>query len=93
MLCYLIYLYFTILLLYITFYNNKKLIYPSTIRRWIGQSKFFPGFSSIFLSNVKTKFEQKSSRVKVCSVTFDELFIKEFLEFSKDYDFIDGIQD
>jgi len=30
---------------------------------------------------------------KACTVNFDEMFIKEFLEYSKTYDFIEGFQD
>lgn len=66
---------------------------PSTIRRWIGQSKYLPGFDDLFLSHIKKKFEQKCYKEKACTVSFDEMYIKEFLEYSKDYDFIEGFQD
>lgn len=66
---------------------------PSTIRRWIGQSKFLPGFNNIFFSHVEKKFQNKSYKEKACTVCFDEMYIKEFLEYSKDFDFIEGFQD
>lgn len=66
---------------------------PSTIRRLIGQTKFLPGIYNIFFSHVEKKFQHKSYKEKACTVCFDEMYIKEFLEYSKDYDFIEGFQD
>lgn len=66
---------------------------PSTIRRWIGQSKFLPGLSKFFFSHLRKKFESKNSKEKACSVCFDEIYIKEFLEYSKEFDFIEGFED
>lgn len=66
---------------------------PSTIRRWIGQSQFLPGFNNYFLNHVQKKFEHKSYKEKACTISFDEMYIKEFLEYSKEYDFIEGFQD
>ncbi|CAI6369764.1 unnamed protein product [Macrosiphum euphorbiae] len=66
---------------------------PSTIRNWIGESKFLPGFNRSFLEHIKKKFEAKSYKEKACSVLFDEISIKEFLEYSKQYDFVEGFED
>uniref|UniRef100_A0A2S2P4P3 Transposable element P transposase n=1 Tax=Schizaphis graminum TaxID=13262 RepID=A0A2S2P4P3_SCHGA len=66
---------------------------PSTVRRWIGQSKYLPGFNKLFLGHLKRKFEFKTYNDKVCSVCFDEISIKELLEYSKDFDFIEGFED
>ncbi|KAF0682509.1 THAP domain-containing protein 9, partial [Aphis craccivora] len=66
---------------------------PSTIRRWIGESKFLPGFNNYFFDHVQKKFEHKSYKEKACNICFDEMYIKEFLEYSKQYDFIEGFQD
>jgi len=49
---------------------------PSTIRRWISESKFLPGFSRSFISHIQKKFEYKSNINKVCSISFDEIYIK-----------------
>lgn len=66
---------------------------PSTIRHWIGQSKFLPGINNRFFSHVEKMFQDKSYKEKACTVCFDEMYIKEFLEYNKDYDFIEGFQD
>lgn len=66
---------------------------PSTIRRWIGESKFLPGINKSFLEHIKKKFEFKSFKEKACSFLFDEISIKEFLEYSKAYDFVEGFED
>lgn len=66
---------------------------PSTIRRWIGESKFLPGFSKLYFSHLEKKFESVDYKEKVCSVCFDEMYLKEFLEYSKQLDFIEGFED
>jgi len=66
---------------------------PSTVRRWIGLSKYLPGFNKLFLSHLKRKFEFKTYKDKICSVCFDEISIKELLEYSKNFDFIEGFED
>lgn len=66
---------------------------PSTIRRWIGQSKFLPGISKLFFSHLQKKFESSDYKEKACTVCFDEMYIKEFLEYSKDFDFVEGFED
>lgn len=73
--------------------QNVNLPGTSTIHSWIGQSKFLPGFSKIFLNHVQKKFEFKSEKEKKCTLCFDEMSIKEYLEFSKYYDFIEGFED
>ncbi|KAF0705671.1 THAP domain-containing protein 9, partial [Aphis craccivora] len=66
---------------------------PSTIRRWISQSKFLPGFSKLFFSHIQKKFESSDYKEKACTVCFDEMCIKEFIEYSKEFDFIEGFED
>ncbi|KAF0755135.1 Transposable element P transposase [Aphis craccivora] len=66
---------------------------PCTVRRLIGQSKYLPGFNKLFLGHLKRKFEFKTYKDKVCNVCFDEISNKEFLEYSKDFDFIEGFED
>jgi hypothetical protein len=66
---------------------------PSTIRRWIGQSKFLPGFSKLFFSHIQKRFESSDYKEKVCTVCFDEMHIKKFIEYSKEFDFIEGFED
>lgn len=78
-----------------TFLRLQKVNLPalSTIRNWIGESKFLPGFNNTFLDHIKKKFETKCYKDKCCSVLFDEISIKEFLEYSKHYDFVEGFED
>jgi len=73
--------------------QNLNLPVPSTVRGWIGQSKFLPGFNQIFIEHLKTNFEYKEYKENTCSIFFDEISIKEFLEYSKDFDFIEGYED
>ena len=40
-----------------------------------------------------SKIENKSNIDKICRTSFDEIYIKQFLEYSKDYDFIEGFED
>lgn len=73
--------------------QNLNLPGPSTVRGWIGQSKFLPGINKKFFAHLKHKFEFKEYKEKACSVCIDEISIKEFLEYSKDFDFIEGFED
>lgn len=66
---------------------------PSTVRRWIGQSNFLPGLNKIFLSHLNRKFEFKTKKEKKCVICFDEISIKECIEYSKQYDFVEGFED
>jgi len=45
------------------------------------------------LGHLKRSFEFKTYKDKVCRVCFDEISIKELLEYSKDFDFIEGFED
>jgi len=65
--------------------RNINLPCPTTVRGWIDQSKFLPGFNKIFMSHLKKKFEYKE---KACSISFDKVSKKEFLEYSKYFEFL-----
>jgi len=49
-------------------------------------------FYQIIFRTYKKKFETKRYKEKACSVLFDEISIKEFLEYSKQYDFAEGFE-
>ncbi|KAL4132185.1 hypothetical protein QTP88_009392 [Uroleucon formosanum] len=51
-----------------------------------------PTSSTSSIIHIEKKFQHKSYKEKACTVCFDEMYIKEFLEYSKDYDFIEGFQ-
>lgn len=66
---------------------------PSTIRRWIAQSKLLPDLSKLFVSHLHKKFELSDYKEKACTVCFDEMNIQELLEYSKEFNFIEGFED
>lgn len=73
----------------------QQIILPSetTIRRWIGNSKFCPGFNSLWLKQIKNKLNTMSNEEKYCVIVFDEMKIKSFLEYSKYLDMVEGYED
>lgn len=75
--------------------NNKKITLPgmSTIRRWIGNSKFRPGFNSGLFRQLKKKCESMSQDELYCTLIFDEMKIKNYLEYSKFLDCVEGYED
>lgn len=75
--------------------NSKKITLPglTTIRRWIGSSKFRPGFNPALFKQLKIKADSMTQQEKYCSLVFDELKIKNFLEYSKFLDLVEGYED
>ncbi|KAL4136255.1 hypothetical protein QTP88_007806 [Uroleucon formosanum] len=75
--------------------NNQQIILPgeTTLRRWIGKSKFCPGFNSFWLKQIKIKLDTMSDDEKYCVIIFDEMKIKSFLEYSKYLDMVEGFED
>uniref|UniRef100_A0A2H8TT66 Transposable element P transposase n=1 Tax=Melanaphis sacchari TaxID=742174 RepID=A0A2H8TT66_9HEMI len=75
--------------------NNKQLTLPglSTIRRWIGSSKFKPGFNVGIFKQLKKKSESMSEDELYCTMIFDEMKIKNYLEYSKFLDVVEGFED
>lgn len=75
--------------------NSKKITLPglTTIKSWIGGSKFLPGFNSALFKLLKIKADSMTQQEKYCSLVFDELKIKNFLEYSKFLDLVEGYED
>lgn len=75
--------------------NNKEINLPgmSTIRRWIGNSKFRPGFNVGIFRQLKRKCESMSKEELYCTLIFDEMKIKNYLEYSKFLDVVEGYED
>lgn len=75
--------------------NNQQIILPgvTTLQRWIGKSKFCPGFNSLWLKQIKNKLNTMSDDEKYCVLIFDEMKIKSFLEYSKYLDMVEGFED
>lgn len=74
---------------------NLKLVLPSisVIRKWIGNSKFNPGFSPKHFNDIKIKVETMSEKEKCCTVVFDEMRIKSYLEYNQSLDRVEGFED
>jgi len=75
--------------------NSKQIILPglSTIRRWIGSSKFKTGFNLGILKQLKIKADTMTEEERFCTLVFDEMKIKNYLEYSKFLDLIEGYED
>jgi len=75
--------------------NSKQIILPglSTIRRWIGNSKFKAGFNLGILRQLKIKADTMTEQERFCTLVFDEMKIKNYLEYSKFLDLIEGYED
>lgn len=64
--------------------QNVKLPSPSTIRKWMGSSKFKPGFNLRFLEHIKRKFENRCDRERAAVLCFDEIvYCGKFAMFSR----------
>lgn len=77
------------------FWRSLGIILPSesTIRKWIGNSKFKAGFSPRLFYQIKKKSEVMTDEEKYCTVIFDEMKIQKGLEYSKYLDQIEGFED
>jgi len=75
--------------------NQLQVVLPgvSTVQRWIGNSKFFPGYNSNLFKQIKIKTETLTEREKYCIVAFNEMKIKTFLYYSKPLDLVEGLED
>ncbi|CAI6354409.1 unnamed protein product [Macrosiphum euphorbiae] len=75
--------------------NVQKINLPSlsTIKRWIGSSKFSPGFINSYMEQIKIKVNAMDNEQKYCVIAFDEMSIKKYLEYSKYLDVVEGYED
>uniref|UniRef100_A0A2S2Q3S0 Transposable element P transposase n=1 Tax=Sipha flava TaxID=143950 RepID=A0A2S2Q3S0_9HEMI len=77
------------------FLRNIQINLPgvSTIRRLISSNKFKPGLNSNILKQLTLKVGSMSDEEKYCTLVFDEMKIKKFLEYSKYLDVVEGYED
>jgi len=54
---------------------------------------FYQVLVNYFSAIYKKKIESSDYKEKACTVCFDEMCIKEFIECSKEFDFIEGFED
>ncbi|KAL4135438.1 hypothetical protein QTP88_007047 [Uroleucon formosanum] len=77
------------------FLRNIQINLPgvSTIRRLISSYKYKPGLNANILKQLTLKFGSMSDEEKYCTLVFDEMKIKKFLEYSKYLDVVEGYED
>ncbi|KAK9728642.1 THAP domain [Popillia japonica] len=66
---------------------------PSTITKWLKNYKCRPGIGKQILKFIKLKVDTMSLKTKECVLLFDEMAIKQCLEFSKNKGIIEGLED
>ena len=77
------------------FLRKMGIVLPgvSSIRRWIGSSKFQPGFDHNLFKDLQRKFSTETYQGTACIISLDEMSIMRHLEYSKDLDLVEGFQD
>jgi len=76
-------------------YFSKQINLPglTSIKRWVGNLKCLPGLNTALFKQLKTKVDVMSSQEKYCTLVFDEMKIKNFLEYNKYLDLVEGYED
>lgn len=74
--------------------NKLEITLPgiSTIKHWIDNSKFLPGYNNNFIKQIEIKIGTLTPIEKYCIVAFDEMKIKSFLEYSKALDLVESFE-
>ena len=65
----------------------------STLRLAMRKVKIFPGFNENILDALKRKISNMSPDSAACALVFDEMSLKEGLEYNKEEDNIEGLED
>lgn len=65
----------------------------STVRHWIGKSNFLLDININLFHQIKMKSQTMEMAERKCVITFDEMCIKQFLEYNKYLDLIEGFED
>lgn len=75
--------------------NTLKIVMPglTTIHKWIGDIECLPGFNQTILNEIKRKVNAMGESERYCTLIFDEITIKQFLEYSRKHDRIEGFYD
>lgn len=75
--------------------RKQQIRLPSvtTIKRWIGHSKFTTGFNKLYFQNIQSKTSTMTDDEKICIICFDEMSIKKELTYSPLLDLIEGFED
>lgn len=77
------------------FLRRKGIILPaiSTIQKWIGQNTFKTGVDDDIKKYLTMKCAGMEKNEKKCLIACDEMSIKEYLEYNKKLDIIEGFED
>lgn len=75
--------------------RTKQINLPgiTTIKRLISSYKFKPGFNASIFKQLALKVSSMTEEEKYCTLVFDEMKIKKFLEYSKYLDLVEGYED
>lgn len=78
-----------------SFLRQKGVILPapSSIRKWIALNEFKTGIDENLKQHLKMKCATFTKNEKKCVLAFDEINIKECLEFNKKLDLLEGFED
>lgn len=77
------------------FLRKKGLVLPApnTIRGWIAQNSYKTGIDEGLLDQLKLKCQGLPKNARTCVMAFDEMAIKDNLEYNKKLDIIEGFED
>lgn len=66
---------------------------PSTLLLWLKKFKYVPGCNAKLFHCLKLKIETMDEKSRECILAFDEMALKQCIEFSKQKDVIEGFED
>lgn len=78
-----------------SYMRRSKIFFPgeSTIRKWIHSNVFEPGINENLFEHLELKCAHMNPLQKACVILFDEMSIMKALEYSKNFDYVEGFQD
>ena len=65
----------------------------STLRRTMRKIGIYPGFNRPILKALETKISSMPAHSKLCCVIFDEMALKEIVEYNAKKDYVEGLED
>jgi len=65
----------------------------NTLRRIMRKIRVYPGFNRIILKALQTKISSMPANSELCCVTFDEMALKEAVEYNEEKDYVEGVED
>ena len=65
----------------------------NTLRKIMQKIRVYPGFNRVILKALQTKILSMPPHSELCSITFDEMALKEAVEYNKEKDEVEGLED